>query len=242
MSARTSFRTVEYVLKGDGFLANNKHIWQAFEQQLWYLDQWSLSTIHLDISGAHFMRRVESLIYVNFPVEHLKAHGEDELGMYGTQIASHILQLHFVDLACSPERDFRRGHCVTLFLNPKEDSRMLVFLQMILVWSSSTDFFQTCTRRRILKCLGNCNFYTAVCTVTAMIKERTSTLNLTSTMQKIIVQVTGFYSDDNVKSAATTRGQLSGAAVFGKSKRQTVRGTAVLVVRPNCLPCDTGWN
>ena len=47
--------------------------------------------------------------------------------MYGTQDASHIWQLDYVNLICGELGGFRRGkHSAALFYNPNQDVRMTV--------------------------------------------------------------------------------------------------------------------
>ena len=47
--------------------------------------------------------------------------------MYGTQGASHIWQLHYVNLICADLGGFRRGkHSAALFHNPNQDVRRAV--------------------------------------------------------------------------------------------------------------------
>ena len=60
---------------------------------------------HHDISRAHFQGTAQRLIYIKLPAEDRQKHGEDKVGrliksMYGTQDASHIWQLDYVNLIC----------------------------------------------------------------------------------------------------------------------------------------------
>ena len=60
---------------------------------------------HHDISRAHFQGTVQRLIYIRLPAEDRQKYGEDKVGrliksMYGTQDASHIWQLDYVNLIC----------------------------------------------------------------------------------------------------------------------------------------------
>ena len=87
---------------------------------------------HCDISRAHFQSTAQRLICTRLPGEDRQKYGEDKLGiliksMYGTQDASHILQLDHVNLICGESGGFRRGkHSVALFHNPNHDVRMAV--------------------------------------------------------------------------------------------------------------------
>ena len=60
---------------------------------------------HYDISRAHFQGTAQRLIYIKLPAEDRQKYGEDKVGrliksMYGTQDASHIWQLDYVNLIC----------------------------------------------------------------------------------------------------------------------------------------------
>ena len=66
-----------------------------------------LNLRHYDISRAHFQGTAQTLIYIQLPAEDRQKYGEDKVGrfvrsMYGTQDASHIWQLDYVNLiSCS---------------------------------------------------------------------------------------------------------------------------------------------
>ena len=82
---------------------------------------------HHDISRAHFQGTAQRLIYIKLPAEDRHKYGEDKVGrliksMYGTQDASHIWQLVYVNLICG-ELGFRRGKHSH---NPNQDVRMTV--------------------------------------------------------------------------------------------------------------------
>ena len=85
-----------------------------------------------DICRAHFQGTAQRLIYIKFPAEDRQQYGEDKVGrliksMYGTQDASHIWQLDYVNLICGELGGFRRGkHSADLFHNPNQDVRMAV--------------------------------------------------------------------------------------------------------------------
>ena len=85
-----------------------------------------------DISRAHFQGTAQRLIYIRLPAEDRQKYGEDKVGrliksMYGTQDASHIWQLDYVNLICGELGGFRRGkHSAALFHNPNQDVRMAV--------------------------------------------------------------------------------------------------------------------
>ena len=73
---------------------------------------------HYDISRAHFRGTAQRLMYIKLPTEDRQKYGEDKVGrliksMYGTQDASHIWQLDFVNLICGvtrlPNQDVRRA-------------------------------------------------------------------------------------------------------------------------------------
>eukprot|EP00959_Pyramimonas_sp_CCMP1952_P344192 7208899-Pyramimonas_sp.AAC.1 len=87
---------------------------------------------HYDISRAHFMGKAQRLVYIKLPAEDRQRYGEKMLGrlvksMYGTQDASHLWQLDYVELCCSSEGGFRRGkHIAALFFNPMADISMAV--------------------------------------------------------------------------------------------------------------------
>ena len=86
---------------------------------------------HYDISRAHFQDTAQRLTYIKFPTG-TSEYGEDNVGrlgkgMYGTQDASHIWQLDYVNLICGELGGFRRGkHSAALFHNPNQDVRMAV--------------------------------------------------------------------------------------------------------------------
>ena len=87
---------------------------------------------HCDISRAHFQGTAQRLIFIKLPAEGRQKNGEDKVGrlvksMCGTQDASHIWQLDFVNLICGELGGFRRGkHSAALFHNPNQDVRMAV--------------------------------------------------------------------------------------------------------------------
>ena len=87
---------------------------------------------HYDISRAHFQGTAQRLIYIKLPAEDRQKYGEDKVGrmiksMYGTQDASHIWQLDYVNLMCGELGSFRRGkHSAALFHSPNQDVRMAV--------------------------------------------------------------------------------------------------------------------
>ncbi|CAK0855964.1 unnamed protein product [Prorocentrum cordatum] len=87
---------------------------------------------HYDISRAHFMGKAQRLVYIRLPAEDRQRYGEKMLGrlvksMYGTQDASHLWQLDYVELCCSSEGGFKRGkHNAALFFNPTADISMAV--------------------------------------------------------------------------------------------------------------------
>ena len=80
---------------------------------------------HDDISRAHFQGTAQKLIEIKLPAEDRQKYGEEKVGrlvksMYGTQDASHIWQLDYVNLRCGDLGGFRRGkHIAALFHNPK---------------------------------------------------------------------------------------------------------------------------
>ena len=87
---------------------------------------------HYDISRAHFQGTAQRPIYIKLPEEDRQKYGEDEVGrlvksMYGTQDASHIWELDYVNLICGELGGFRRGkHSAALFHNPNQDVRTTV--------------------------------------------------------------------------------------------------------------------
>ena len=87
---------------------------------------------HYDISRAHFQGTSQRLICITPLAEDQQKYGEDKVGrsvksMYGTQDASHIWQLDYVNLICGELGGFRRGkHSASLFHNPNQDVRMAV--------------------------------------------------------------------------------------------------------------------
>ena len=83
---------------------------------------------HYDISRAHFQGTAQRLIYIKQPAEDNWKYGEDEVcrlvkSMCGTQDASHIWQLDYVNLICG---EFGGKHSAALFHNPNQDVRMAV--------------------------------------------------------------------------------------------------------------------
>ena len=73
---------------------------------------WNLR--HYDISRAHFQGTAQRLIYIKLPAEDRQKYGEDQVGrliksMYGTQDASHIWELDYINLICGELGCFRRG-------------------------------------------------------------------------------------------------------------------------------------
>ena len=87
---------------------------------------------HRDINKLHFQGTAQRLIYIKLPAEDRQKNGEDKVGrliksMYGTQDASHVWQLDYVNLTCGELGGFRRGkHSAALFHNPNQDVRMAV--------------------------------------------------------------------------------------------------------------------
>ena len=87
---------------------------------------------HYDISRAHFQGTAQRLIYNKQPAEDRRKSGEDKVGrlvkrMYGTQGASHVWQLDYLNLICGELGRFRRGkHSAALFHNPNQGVRMAV--------------------------------------------------------------------------------------------------------------------
>ena len=85
-----------------------------------------------EISRAQFQGTVQRFICIRLPVEDRQKYGEDKVGrlvrsIYGTQDASHIWQLDYVNLICGELGCFRRGkHSAALFHNPNQDVRMAV--------------------------------------------------------------------------------------------------------------------
>ena len=85
-----------------------------------------------DISRAHFQGTAQRLIYIKLPEADRHKYGEDKVGRfiksnYGTQDASHIWQLDYVNLICGELGGFRRGkHSAALSHNPNHDVRMAV--------------------------------------------------------------------------------------------------------------------
>ena len=80
------------------------------------------------------MGTAQRLVYIKLPAEDRAVYGEEMVGrlvksMYGTQDASHLWQLDYVELLCNPEGPggFERGrHNAALFLNKLLDVRMAV--------------------------------------------------------------------------------------------------------------------
>ena len=87
---------------------------------------------HYDVRRAHFQGTARRVIHTALLAEDRQKYGEDKVGglaksTYGTQDASHIWQLDYVNLICGELGDFRRGkHSSALFHNPNEDVRMAV--------------------------------------------------------------------------------------------------------------------
>ena len=87
---------------------------------------------HYEISRAHFQGTAQRLIYTRLPAEDRQKYFEDKVGrlvksMHGTQDASHIWQLDYVNLICGELGGFRRGnHSAALFHNPNQDVTMAV--------------------------------------------------------------------------------------------------------------------
>ena len=87
---------------------------------------------HNDISRAQFQGTAQRLIYIRLPAEDREKYGEDKVGrliksMYGTQDASRIWQLDYVNLICGELGGFPRGkHSAALFHNLNQDARMTV--------------------------------------------------------------------------------------------------------------------
>ena len=84
---------------------------------------------HYDINRAHFQGTVQTLIHVRVPagiVRNLEV-GRLVKSMYGTQDASHIWQLDYVNLISRHLGSFRVGkHSEAWFHNPNQDVRMTV--------------------------------------------------------------------------------------------------------------------
>ena len=87
---------------------------------------------HYDLSRAHFQGTAQRLIHIKLPAEDRQKCGEDKVGrlvksMYGTQNASHIWQLDYVNLICGEVGGFRRRkHSAALLHNPHQDVRKAV--------------------------------------------------------------------------------------------------------------------
>ena len=81
------------------------------------------------VGGAAFLRTFED---VRLPAWGRQKYGEDKVGrliksIYGTQDASHIRQLDYVNLLCVELGGFRRGNrSAALFHNPNQDVRVAV--------------------------------------------------------------------------------------------------------------------
>ena len=92
----------------------------------------TLKLRHYDINRAHFQGTAQRLIYISLPTQDRQKYGEGKVGrlvksMYGTQDASHIWQLDYVNLICGELGGFRRGkHSAALFHNPNQDARVAV--------------------------------------------------------------------------------------------------------------------
>ena len=83
---------------------------------------------HYDTSRAHFQGTAQRPIYIRLPAEDRLKYGEEKVGrltkrMYGTQDASHIWQLDYVNLICGELGGFRRGKQCS---NPNQDVGMAV--------------------------------------------------------------------------------------------------------------------
>ena len=74
--------------------------------------------------------KVQRLIYIKLPAEGRQKYdkvGRWVKGVYGTEDASHIWQLDYLNLICGEFGVFRRGkHSAALFHNPNQDVRMAV--------------------------------------------------------------------------------------------------------------------
>ena len=87
---------------------------------------------HYDISRAHFQGTAQRLIHIRLPAEDRQKYGGDKVGrliksMNGTQDASHIWQLEYVNLICGKLGCFWRGkQSAALFHNPIQYVRMAV--------------------------------------------------------------------------------------------------------------------
>ena len=116
---------------------------------------------HYDISRAHFQDTAQRLTYIKLPTEERQKYGEDNVGrlgkgMYGTQDASHIWQLDYVNFICGESGGFRRGkHSAALFHNPNQDVRMAVhgdgfvcFFQTMMDSNTSIVFSNPNTQRK----------------------------------------------------------------------------------------------
>ena len=83
-----------------------------------------------DISRAHFQGTAQRLIYIRLPEEDRQKYGEDKVGrlfksMHGTQDASHIWQLDYVNLIRGEVGGFRRSkHSAALLHTPNQYVRM----------------------------------------------------------------------------------------------------------------------
>ena len=84
---------------------------------------------HYDTSRAHIQGTAQRLICIKFPAENRQKYGEDKVGRlikskYGTQDASHIWQLDYVNLICGESAGFQRvKHSAHI---PNQDVRMAV--------------------------------------------------------------------------------------------------------------------
>ena len=87
---------------------------------------------HYDKSRANVQGTAQRLIYIRLPAEDRQKNGDDKVGrlmksMYGTEDASHIWQLDYVNLICGESGGFRRGkHSAALLQSPTRDVRMAV--------------------------------------------------------------------------------------------------------------------
>ena len=82
---------------------------------------------HHDISRAHKPRNSPET-YIKLPAEDRQTYGEDKVGrlvksMYGTQDASHIWQLDYVNLICGELGGFRRGQTQRSIVSQSKSKR-----------------------------------------------------------------------------------------------------------------------
>ena len=96
---------------------------------------------HYDINRAHFQGTAQRLIYIRLPADDRQKYGEDKVGrliksMYGTQDASSIWKLDYVNLISGELGSFRRRkHSAALFHNPNQDVRMALHGDDFVCWS-----------------------------------------------------------------------------------------------------------